>query len=471
MASLFMPNCSRWFQFGVFVILASLDNAAAGVLPPLYAIISRELDASEATLGLVTAVYVILIAVSAIFWGYQGDKAHRKPLLLAGTAVWVVAMILTGTATSFRTFLLFQSITAVGVGAVSSIGFSVVSDLVPAHRRGFALSLWSISQGLGAAFGALLASTVGAFNWPIPFFAIAALGLLFGIIYLFIPEPQRGASEPELQPLFEAGKTYNNRINRHDIKTIVQQNSTRWLLIQAFFFSLAFGASVWIPRWAISRVQAQGFDLESATVIGNAIVLILSLGSFASIYTGHLGDQIEKRTLRGRPYLAMLGSIISTPFFIILFFLPLQGIALPESSTLFAYASWILNSFIQNPWLIAAFMIALFGNIFLAADLPNWAAMITNLNLPEHRGTAIGISRLFRAAGHAIGIAAAGFLFEKLQQTFTESDAFAIGLAIFQTIVLVSAGCYTFILKSIAPDHIQIINTLKTRASIISPTQ
>lgn len=455
----------KWGQFAIFVTLASLDNAAAGVLPPLYAIISRELNASEASLGVVTAVYFGIVAISAIIWGYYGDRNHRKPLLLAGTAVWGAGMILTGQSPSFNTFLIFQLLTAVGVGAVSSIGFSVVSDLVPAHRRGFALSLWSISQGLGAAFGALLASTAGAYNWRSPFFVIAGIGIVIGIFYAFIPEPQRGQSEPELRPLFAAGKTYTNRINPQDIKRILQQNSTRWLLIQSFFYSLSFGASVWIPRWAISRVQAQGFDLESATVIGNAIVLLLSIGSFASIYAGHLGDKVEKHSLRKRPYLAMIGTVSSIPFFILLFFLPLQGVPVPESNTLFAYATWIIQSFVQSPLLIAAFLIALIGNALLAADLPNWAAMITNLNLPEHRGTAIGISRLCRALGNSVGIASAGFLFQALQKNYAQSDAFAIGLAIFQSILLISSGCYLFMLKTITQDQAQITQTLKIRAA------
>lgn len=446
--------------------LASLDNAAAGVLPPLYAIISRELQASEASLGLVTAVYVIIVALSSIFWGYQGDKGQRKPLLLAGTAVWVLMMISTGLISTFPLFLLFQLGTAVGVGAVSSIGFSVVSDLVPAHRRGFALSLWSISQGLGAAFGALLASTAGAYNWRFPFFVIAAIGLLFGLLYAFIPEPKRGQSEPELQPLFEAGLTYQNRIDRQAIITIMSQPTTRWLLIQAFFFSMAFGASVWIPRWAISRVQAQGFELESATIIGNAIVLLFSVGSFASIYAGHLGDKLERRGLRKRPLLAMSATITSLPFFILLFFMPLEGVPPPTDDTLFTYIIWIWQSFLQNPLLVVAFLIALIGNALLTADLPNWAALITNLNLPEHRGTAIGISRLFRAAGNAIGIAVAGFLFQHLQQTFTESTAFAIGLSIFQSITLISSLCYAFILRPLPIDYQKVHALLKKRAQL-----
>ena len=114
---------------------------------------------------------------------------------------------------------------------------------------------------------------------------------------------------------------------------------------------------------------------------------------------------------------------------------------------------------------MAAFLVALIGNALLAADLPNWAAMITNLNLPEHRGTAIGISRLFRAVGHSIGIALAGLLFQRLQHSFSQSDAFAIGLSLFQTSLIFSAACYWPILKTIAKDTTTISNTLKTRAT------
>jgi predicted MFS family arabinose efflux permease len=94
----------QFFAFSVFIILASLDNAAAGVLPPLYAIIARDLQASDAALGSVTAVYILIVAIAAVLWGYRGDQKSRKPLLFWGTLVWVTAMLLTTTAQSFPQF-------------------------------------------------------------------------------------------------------------------------------------------------------------------------------------------------------------------------------------------------------------------------------------------------------------------------------------------------------------------------------
>jgi MFS family permease len=169
------------------------------------------LDVTDAALGGVTAVYLIIVAISAVFWGYRGDRARRKPLLFWGTLLWVSMMILTGLAQNFTQFMLFQIGTAVGVGSISSVGFSVVSDVIPAHRRGVALSLWSVSQGLGYAFGSLLASILGANNWRIPFFVIASLGIIFAILYRFTQEPERGQAEPELAPLFASGEARRRR--------------------------------------------------------------------------------------------------------------------------------------------------------------------------------------------------------------------------------------------------------------------
>lgn len=412
-------------------------------------------------MGWVTAVFITVAAVAAIVWGYQSDRQlKRKPFLLVGTAVWCVAMILTGLSQSFPLFFLFQLITAVGVGAVGSLGFSVVSDIVPADRRGLALSLWSISQGLGATFGALLASTVGAFNWQAPFFILAAIGLTVGFIYIFVPEPKRGAAEPELRPLFATGQTYNTLITRDGLRQIWQQQTTRWLLIQSFFFSFAYGVFVWVPRWAIAKVQVQGLDLESATVIGNGLVVLFSVGSVSSVFMGHWGDRLEKEDVRKRPLLAMYGLGLSAPFFITLFFLPLSGIAEIPDSNLAALISWTARSVVSSPFLIAAFVLATVANIFQATDPPNWAAMITTLNLPEHRATTIGLSRLIRAVANALSIGLGGLLFEWLRQSYSETTSYALGLALFQSLIVIAAACYWFVAKYIRQDVVEVRGAL-----------
>ncbi len=253
--------------------------------------------------GGVTAVYLIIVALSAIYWGYRGDRTKRKPLLFYGTLLWGAAMILTALSHSFAWFLLFQMVTAVGVGGISSVGFSVVSDIIPVPRRGMALSLWSISQRIGAAGGALLAGTLGALDWRLPFLVIAGLGFLF-----------------------------------------------------------------------------------------------------------------------------------------------------------------------TNPWVIFAFLVAFAAIALQSSDPSNWAAMLTDVNLPEHRGTVIGISRLFRAVGNALSVGAAGFLITALAVDYPSPDNYAITPAAFQFLVIPAGFCYYKVSQHIVKDRTAVTNTLKARAeTAVSP--
>lgn len=462
----FRPRAKQFFTFAVFIILASLDNAAAGVLPPLYAIIARDLQASDAALGSVTAVYLLIVAGSAALWGYRGDQTRRKPLLFWGTLVWVSAMWLTTFAKNFPQFLLFQMITAVGVGGISSLGFSVVSDMIPARRRGLALSLWSVSQGIGASLGALLAGTVGAFDWRYPFWIVGAAGLLFALLFLLTKEPLRGQAEPELAPIFSEGKRYSYRINRADIRHLLQLSSNRWLLLHGLFYALAYGSTVWIPRLAISRVQSEGYSLETATIVGNLIIALLSLGGFTAVLTGHLGDRWQRRNGRGRVQLAIIGLVVSAPLYVWLFFIPFRDLTLPATTDLWQLATAVLQALLTNGWVIMAFLVAFTAVTFQSATPPQWAAMVTDVNLPEHRGTVIGLSRIFREAGNAVSVWLAGWMFTWLNGRLAEPYNYAVGLSLFQLLVIPAILCYFILLKHIARDKKAVSATLTARANM-----
>jgi MFS family permease len=454
---------SQIYTFAVFIVLASLDNAAAGVMPPLYALISRDFEANEAYLGLVTAVYVLIAAFSAAYWGYKGDRSNRKRLLFGGTLLWVSAMALSGFAETFWQFVLGQIITAVGVGSIASVGFSVVSDMIPVHRRGFALSLWSISQSLGAAVGAILASTLGAFNWRYSFWLIALAGLIFAFLYLFTQEPERGKNEPELAPLFAAGQSYSFRIKPSDLRQIFNNQSNRWLILQTTLLTLAFGSTTWVPRWAVAQVEALGFELELATAVGNVFVILFSVGILVAIPAGYLGDKWQKRNPKGRTWLAMIALLASVPFFVLLFFMPIKGIVLPDEGNFWEMSSQLALNLLLNGWILALFVVAFLAMALFSSEAPNWAALITDVNLPEHRGTTIGITRIFRAMGNATSIALTGVVFALLSNNFQSPLNFSIGLALFQLLVIPAGLCYYFASKTVPADIEAVKQTLSAR--------
>ena len=79
---------------------------------------------------MVTAASYLVTAVAAVGWAYFGDRTDRKPLLMVGTAIWVLGYGGSGLTGSYPAFFALQMLASIGLGAVASVGFSVVSDLI-----------------------------------------------------------------------------------------------------------------------------------------------------------------------------------------------------------------------------------------------------------------------------------------------------------------------------------------------------
>ncbi len=456
----------KLFTVIVFIVLASLDNAARGVFPPLYAVIARDFDVPESWLGFISAVTILVVAVTAVLWGYWGDRGSRKRLLLYGTFVWSTAMLLTGLAQNYLQLLLFQLLTAVGIGCIASVGFSVISDFISPARRGFAMSFWGLSQGGGGGAGAMLGGLLGAHNWSLPFFVIAGAGFFFAGLYLFTFEPERGRSEPELALVYASGQSYQHYIKRSDIHYILSKRSNMWLMGQAFMASLAYGSLVWMPRLFIARLEVIGYSLEIATMSGNLLSLLFQTGFYFAILAGYLGDRWEKRKLGGRAVLCMIAILVAVPFQIIVFFIPLHGLVLPEDGGVVNVVVFTLLSIVTNPWVATGFIFALVAIAFSSADIPNRNALLTDVNLPEHRGTVVGILVIAIGLGLAIGNALMGLSFAYLAEYFTPPLNYALGLALFQ-LFSIPAGLSYYRLTQTAPqDIVEVRQTLTERAKI-----
>lgn len=454
----------RLFTLVVFVILASLDNAARGVFPPLYAVMARDLGVDESSLGFVSAVTILAVAVTGVLWGYWGDRGSRKRLLFYGTLIWSAAMFLTGLAQTYAQLFIFQLITAVGIGCIASVGFSVVSDFIPPGRRGLAMSFWGLSQGGGGGAGAMLGGLLGAHNWPLPFFAVAIAGFVFALLYLLTFEPERGRAEPELAAMFEVGKQYAHRIKLADIAYILTKPSNIWIMLQAFFATVVYGSLVWMPRLFIARVEAAGYSLETATIAGNLYSLLFQTGFYFAIVAGHLGDRWQRRSPGGRARLSGAAILASVPFQIAVFFVPLLNLNLPAAGSVMQVTLATLVSIMTNPWVAGAFGLALAAVAFSSADIPNRRALITDVNLPEHRGTVIGLISVAVGVGLAVGNALAGIGFEYLAGRVAPPLNYALGLALFQLVFIPAGWCYYRLSKTAAGDIAEVKQLLAKRA-------
>ncbi|MCX4389855.1 MFS transporter [Micromonospora peucetia] len=448
----------RFYSVVVFVLLASLDNVAIGLVPPLYGPISDAFDVPQRLLGLVTAASFLASAVAAVGWAYVGDRTNRKPLLMVGTLIWALGTGGSAMAVNYPAFLAAQILAAVGLGAVGSVGFSVVTDLISPRRRGLVMSFWGLSQGIGTLAGTLVGGLLGAADWRRPFLLLTVVGLAATAAYLFTYDIRRGQSEPELAAALATGAEYDYRISRADLPRILGRRTNRWLILQGLTAQAAFGSLVWLPVLFAERAEDQGYSTATAVIVGSVFATLFQLGGVLSIVGGLVGDALQRRTPRGRALVAAVGILAALPFYLVLFFVPVR-IDVPDGAGAGAVVRAVLASVVTEPTVGLSLLTAVVALALTSANSPNWFALIADVNPPEHRGTVYSLGNLVNGVGRAAGNGLVGVAFHGLRAAFPPPLNYAVGLAAFQ-LFFIPTGIMYWLASRTSPDDISNVHEL-----------
>lgn len=458
----------RMYSVVVFIVLASLDNVAIGLVPPLYDPIARDMGVRPAAIGLVTGVSFLLTAVAAVGWAYSGDRTNRKRLLMLGTLIWAAGTGGTALAGNYLGFFAAQALAAVGLGAVASVGFSVVSDLISPRRRGLVMSFWGLSQGVGTLAGVALGGLLGTPDWRRPFVLLTAVGLVATAAYLFTYDIRRGQSEPELAALFASGAEYEHRISRADLPQIAARRTNVWLVLQGLSAQVVFGSFVWLPQLFKAKAEDQGYPEQTAIVIGSIFAILFQLGGVLSIVGGLVGDRVQRRYPGGRALVAAIGILTAVPLYVVLFFVPLR-VDVPDGADTGGVVTAVLASVVTNPTVTITFLVALVAVALTSANSPNWFALISDVNPPEHRGTVYSVGNLANGVGRATGNALVGVAFAALASRYAPPLNYALGLALFQVFFIPTGIMYLLAARTSPGDIATVTRTLHDRAIAEAP--
>jgi MFS family permease len=436
----------RVYSVVVFIILASMDNVAIGIVPPLYGSIGTSFGVGEGHIALATTVMFLISAVAAIGFAYAGDRTNRKPVLILGTVIWIAGTVWSGLSGSYPSFLLSQVVAAFGLGAVASVSFAVVSDLVSPKRRGLVMSFWGLSQGVGTLAGTLVGGLLGHADWRNPFIVVSIAGAVATLAYVFTYDVPRGDSQPEL-----AGIEYDERIHHDDLPMILRRRTNVWLIVQGFSAQIAFGSLVWLPALFRERAVAQGYSTGTAIIVGSVFATLFQLGGALSILGGLAGDRLQRRTPRGRALVASIGVLAAVPFYLVLFFVPMK-IQVPDGAGSGEVIKAVIADVFTQPTVGACLATAVFALALTSANSPNWFAMIADVNPPEHRGTVYSLGNLVNGVGRASGNALVGVAFRGLASAFPPPLNYAVGLAGFQLFFIPTGVMYWLASHTVGKD-------------------
>jgi DHA1 family bicyclomycin/chloramphenicol resistance-like MFS transporter len=141
----------------------------------------RAFGIGVAEVQLTLSVFIAAFALSQLAYGPLSDRHGRRPVLLAGIAIYLVATIACAAAQSIEQLLVARFFQAVGACSGQVIGRAIVRDVYgaqgAARMLGYITAGTALAPVLGPAVGGLL--TV-AFGWRASFVLLAAVagGLL-----------------------------------------------------------------------------------------------------------------------------------------------------------------------------------------------------------------------------------------------------------------------------------------------------
>jgi EmrB/QacA subfamily drug resistance transporter len=123
------------------------------------------------------SIFLLAQAVSIPIFAKFTDLMGRKPIMLVGIGLFVLASILCGIAWSMPALIAFRALQGLGAGAVMPTSMTIVGDIYSVAERarvqGYIASVWAISSVVGPTLGGLF---VDFLDWRWIFFVNIPLG-------------------------------------------------------------------------------------------------------------------------------------------------------------------------------------------------------------------------------------------------------------------------------------------------------
>jgi MFS family permease len=397
----------NWKQFTLLVII----NGFVGGMVGLERTILPEIAEADFLVAAKTAIlsFIIVFGITKAFTNYftgrLANRFGRKNLLILGWLFGLPVPIILIFAPTWNWIVFANILLGINQGLTWSSTVVMKIDLVGEKNRGFAMgmneSAGYLAVGIVAFFTGWIAMEYGL--RPYPFY----LGIGFAVVGLFsslffikdtvhhVEIETRNSNLPKLKNIFWE-TTWKDR-NLGSITQAGMVNNLNDGMIWGIFPIL---------------LAIKGFNLTEIAKIVAIYPLIWGLGQ---LITGKLSDHINKKQM------LFWGMLI-------------QGISI--IAMLFAYS---FNSFV---------VLSIFLGIGTAVVYPTFLSAIAGFTHPQQRPNSIGVFRLWRDLGYAIGALTTGIIADMINIEWS--------VAFIASITLISSFIIFFRMDSQSDFHYQL---------------
>lgn len=140
---------------------------------------SKYFQVSAEQVNLTLIFFFIVFAAGMLFWGPLSDKYGRRPILIAGLAIYSLAGFLCAISQDINQLIAFRILQAIGGSSASAVAMAMIKDVYDSRNREMILawvsSMVLISPMAAPVLGALL---LGFTSWRGVFVVLGVIGLI-----------------------------------------------------------------------------------------------------------------------------------------------------------------------------------------------------------------------------------------------------------------------------------------------------
>lgn len=290
---------SPWL-LALLAALVALGPLSVDVYLPAMPTMMTALDTDIWHMHLTLSTYLTGFALFHLVCGPLADRYGRKPILIGGTALFVLACLGCSFSSTVEELLVFRFIQGVGACVGPTLARAVARDVFGPTRAARALSLIAMLMALAPA----VAPTMGGimmlwFPWPVIFVFLGVYGVaMVVLIHIFLAEslPRRQSLHPLsiarnyellfcspvfITATFASGFIYAGLLAYLSSSSFVYIDM---LGVPLEYFGLIFLTSVvgYMSGSAISARMSRNFDSELTVLVG----ALLTAAAAATMWLG-----------------------------------------------------------------------------------------------------------------------------------------------------------------------------------------
>ncbi len=283
----------------ILIVIVFIDLLGFGMVIPVMPIYAERLGASEAWVGILSAVYALMQFVFSPIWGRFSDRIGRRPVLLVSIAMTAIAFAIYGAASTFWVLVASRAFAGIATANIA-IARAFVADVTTPETRARGMGLIGAAFGLGFVLGPALGGFLSQYALSLPPYVAAALAAANGVAaYFVLPEPEERAVREQAR--------------RGRFVEFLQEMKTpgiRRLVVVYGVSVLAFSAME--ATYALLVTKRYGLEVKHANYLFAYIGVILVVVQGGLI--GRLTRAVGEKTLLLAGLVLQAGALAALPF-------------------------------------------------------------------------------------------------------------------------------------------------------------